>query len=813
MANCFKVICFVLLPILSYSQDIPRLTATSRKLSEAFNVYDTTRVNDTTFLVSGIFQSYTGSSFTVDSVAVGHFFWSQNGQKWYIDSVGIPSGKALRIKVKAGLGANPPNKRIGAIIDYSDEYPVQVVGIDASLQTFIDNDFKYILSLRTDTLTVDSDSAFVLIDSSFVLIDSLFTSERVDTTFTDAGLVDQAIITSLVLKYKETNIIANQTAAAASILYIQTPSGLSLSDADLGKTLTVIAKDSSSAYDIIVSAGDANGLRIRSGRAQTYRLQDGQTAVFKFSKAIGASEYGYEWVLTNQPDGEEVVNQAAHGFSVGDVVYLNGSTYTDFAGVYGDTIVPIGIVLDSLNSSTFLLGRSGKYQSKLGLANGIYYATDEGLSTIPDTLIVPVLQVTDKGTEIIKPVGFTKDVSGTDLFTLVTSSGSNTVTGGESILLHADSTLYSNTINGGSVTNVGTALDSIVNNLGSTQTLSFANPNLSISDGNSVDISLINYITKQSDTAYRIDKYLGIGRDPNLAVGTKLAVDGGMRIYSAGASTPYLTLSSTGATFIGPYTFSTAGGSFVSSGGSLGGSLQINRSGHSYTWTIEHGRNSSSGFHSSGYNLVIGETGTLNADSIDYNFVEFKQRIDALSSYRSSPNVGISAIYGNGVSRNWDTFYWRHVKGDTLNATGVLRRFFKSYGTHDVPGPGTPIDEVTPTGTYKLNQYGSGNKEAGDLSLTESKYIAVFGTGGTMLEKGFGSGSASGTTDASGQLTITHSLGFTPSQVIITNTGTPRHLVLTAKGATTFTVTIYDSANPPVAVISEAYSFDWIAVK
>lgn len=181
-----------------------------------------------------------------------------------------------------------------------------------------------------DTLLIRDGSAWVVFTGGSSIISNFILS---DTTVTNADALS-GVTTPRVLQYVNTTIVANLTAAAGATRYVQTPSGLSLSDADLGKTLTVIAKDSSSTYDIIVSAGDANGLRIRSGRAQTYRLQDGQTAVFKFSKAVGASEYGYEWVLVSEtrqqlPTRSDLVLAPGR---VGEVLQTSGYTTANDGG-------------------------------------------------------------------------------------------------------------------------------------------------------------------------------------------------------------------------------------------------------------------------------------------------------------------------------------------------------------------------------------------------------------------------------------------------------------------------------------------------
>jgi hypothetical protein len=70
--------------------------------------------------------------------------------------------------------------------------------------------------------------------------------------------------------------------------------------------------------------------------------------------------------------------------------------------------------------------------------------------------------------------------------------------------------------------------------------------------------------------------------------------------------------------------------------------------------------------------------------------------------------------------------------------------------------------------------------------------------------------SVSTSTDGSGDIVVTHSMGTTPTVVLITVTGTtPYVCTVHTKGGTTFTVRFFDMAG--AAVTSTAVTFDWLA--
>ncbi len=69
----------------------------------------------------------------------------------------------------------------------------------------------------------------------------------------------------------------------------------------------------------------------------------------------------------------DTITQASHGFSVGDVVYLNGATYTKAKADNTATAEAVGIVFTVTNANVFVLLTSGKVTGLSGLTAGLVY--------------------------------------------------------------------------------------------------------------------------------------------------------------------------------------------------------------------------------------------------------------------------------------------------------------------------------------------------------------------------------------------------------------------------------------------------------
>jgi hypothetical protein len=90
------------------------------------------------------------------------------------------------------------------------------------------------------------------------------------------------------------------------------------------------------------------------------------------------------------------VTQASHGFVVGDVLWLNGSTYAKAIATAANTAEVIGVVSRVIDPSTFELTLSGEVTGLTGLTAGEVYflsASTAGLLTITEPTVVGQVSV------------------------------------------------------------------------------------------------------------------------------------------------------------------------------------------------------------------------------------------------------------------------------------------------------------------------------------------------------------------------------------------------------------------------------------
>lgn len=144
------------------------------------------------------------------------------------------------------------------------------------------------------------------------------------------------------------------------------------------------------------------------------------------------------------------------------------------------------------------------------------------------------------------------------------------------------------------------------------------------------------------------------------------------------------------------------------------------------------------------------------------------------------------------------------AKGFSTNRSG----YFTIKDTASSPAT---ILNINSGGTFELNKYGSGNKEAADLSKTESIYHPVYATDGTVIERRMNYGTVSGTPDGSGDLSVTHGLGITPTIVLLGPNTVANYTYYwhTADG-TTFKIRVTDAA-AGTAVTAGTVSISWEA--
>jgi len=162
----------------------------------------------------------------------------------------------------------------------------------------------------------------------------------------------------------------------------------------------------------------------------------------------------------------KTITQTAHGFSEGDVLFWDTDEYVNLEGNYTGAEVPLYVVTDSLTVNTFTAASCGEVDSDLGLADGLYYATDTGLELAPEDVEYPAVVVYGSKSKIVLNYGLEFDATGKPLFDIVTVTGQRTIEGGDTMDLHADSIRVSITIADTVATDVGHALKLLRNNSG-----------------------------------------------------------------------------------------------------------------------------------------------------------------------------------------------------------------------------------------------------------------------------------------------------------------------------------------------------------
>lgn len=154
----------------------------------------------------------------------------------------------------------------------------------------------------------------------------------------------------------------------------------------------------------------------------------------------------------------ETIFQTAHGFSKGEAIYHNGTSFVSMLGLYGDNQEPHYLVVDSINANMFIGAACGIYYDTLGLAPGLYFWTDTGLQLSPDTVEFPIAKVYNGKTQVMGLPGFEFNATGKPLLEVPTVSGQRTLKGGQVIPLFCDSIAYVDTICGTPVDNLTEAL-------------------------------------------------------------------------------------------------------------------------------------------------------------------------------------------------------------------------------------------------------------------------------------------------------------------------------------------------------------------
>lgn len=85
--------------------------------------------------------------------------------------------------------------------------------------------------------------------------------------------------------------------------------------------------------------------------------------------------------------GTQIINQVAHGFAVGNFLYLNGSTYTKAIATSAAASQVIGVVIKSIDADNFILQSNGIVAGLSGLTAGtLYYLSGSSAGAITATI-------------------------------------------------------------------------------------------------------------------------------------------------------------------------------------------------------------------------------------------------------------------------------------------------------------------------------------------------------------------------------------------------------------------------------------------
>jgi hypothetical protein len=185
----------------------------------------------------------------------------------------------------------------------------------------------------------------------------------------------------------------------------------------------------------------------------------------------------------------------------------------------------------------------------------------------------------------------------------------------------------------------------------------------------------------------------------------------------------------------------------------------------------------------SGDDIVIDATAQLDLRGVDIKIVDNSAGVD-------SNKVG--AFYGGD-----------YLGGMTIDSALATIKMAKRLVR----------DSLGWSGSVLHNGYGLGNRDSTDLSKTLSLFIPRYATDGTVVEqdirKIINSGTVSGSTDGSGDITATHNIGHQNYGIVVTFEGAiPYVAMIQTRNDNSTVFRIFDMAG--AAILSTAVKFDWM---
>jgi len=142
--------------------------------------------------------------------------------------------------------------------------------------------------------------------------------------------------------------------------------------------ITIGNETGTAANQIVTGTGAAFTFKAGTSIAAVY---DGGSTKWRLSGGAGGAGGGTA----------DVISQVAHGFVVGDALYLSGSTYTKAIATAANTAEVVGVVSKVVSSDTFELTTSGEITGLSGLTpGGVYFLSSvtAGLLTLTEPSVV-----------------------------------------------------------------------------------------------------------------------------------------------------------------------------------------------------------------------------------------------------------------------------------------------------------------------------------------------------------------------------------------------------------------------------------------
>lgn len=178
----------------------------------------------------------------------------------------------------------------------------------------------------------------------------------------------------------------------------------------------------------------------------------------------------------------------------------------------------------------------------------------------------------------------------------------------------------------------------------------------------------------------------------------------------------------------------------------------------------------------------------------------------------NTPSTGAGVAYtingsgAGGTNQAGGTITIAGGKGTGTGAPGYV-----SISNSSVLGTGSTLQSLTERARFHVDSVYFYKYGEGTITGTPA-YTAAWNSSGKFIEVREKWAAISTTTDASGDVTVTHGVGTTPTVVLVTPTGTTAWGVsVHTIGATTFTVRFYDLTTGLAVAGSTAVTATWLA--